>query len=125
MADDSTHDELLQSIIDQKPLETKTHFDSLVKDRIADMLDVYKDHIAASSFGGEKEEEPEEETPEGEEPEADDKELSDEEIDELIGGLSDEELEELIADLDTEEEKDQGEVEPPDKDQEPEPEEEA
>jgi hypothetical protein len=91
---------LLQSIIDQKPLETQRIFDALVTDKISDKLDDYKSQLANEKFGGEKEEEAEEE-------------LSDEEIEELLSGLSDEELEQMVQDLDAEDEggSDEAEVE--------------
>jgi len=121
---------LLQSVIDQKPLDTKNAFDSLIKSKLGDMLDVYKDNIAAQAFGGEEgeeetpeeddgvvktpgqetevEDDTEEETPE-ETPEEDDvpaeddgEELTDAEIEDLIGNLSDEDLEKLINDIDDE-----------------------
>lgn len=88
---------LLQSIIDQKPLETQNIFDSLVKDKVENMLADAKTALAIEKFGGEKNDTDEEEEVE----------LSDEEIETMLSQLSDEDLENLIADLDAEEDGDE------------------
>lgn len=106
---------LIQSVIDQKPLDAKTSFDAMIKDKLADMLDVYKAHYTTAKFGGEDDEASQEEskdddtekgtdTEDGGDSQNDnddgqEKELSDEDIENLLGGLSDEELEQLLKDM--------------------------
>jgi hypothetical protein len=106
------HEKLLQAVVDNKPLDAANAFDSLIKDKISGMLDVYKTNIANEhlGLGGEKNDD---ETPEAEEAD-----LTDDQIEELLGNLSDEELASLFKDMEDdvsddethEDEDDQGET---------------
>lgn len=82
---------LLQSIIDQKPLETQQIFDALVVDKLNTMLGDYKTGLAQDKFNGGEEEKSEVEV-----------DLSDEEIEELLSNLSDEDLQQMISDMEDE-----------------------
>ena len=111
---------LLKSIIDQKPLDTKTSFDSIMKTNLSDYIDSYKQEYAEHLFGGKKadvdseEKDDDADTDENDDKEednndeTDEEEISDKDIDAVLDDLSDEELETLITDIESDETEDAG-----------------
>lgn len=95
-------EDILRSILDQKPNDTKTAFDAVMKDKLETDVEAYKAQIASQMLG-------EPETEEDDFP-IDLDNLSDEDL-EAISNMSDEELEAVLQDALNDEDKEQ-EVEP-------------
>jgi hypothetical protein len=85
-------EELVASIVDQKPIETNQLFDKIMKDKLEDKIETYKTEYSKALFGGDKEAEAEIDK----ELETELDNLSDEEL-EYLSNLTDDELESILS----------------------------